>query len=815
MTIPSPLAVLRKIFKPSGGRAKTPADKEGSIGLYGLSKVGKTVFLSVLFREATLDAWRSGRFKLLTRHQETLREMVRNRELLEGRSELGRPAFPPPTQVSRLFHFDAIVGKRRLFPFRTMDYKGEGLDWTRTSGSTETIEFLSSCHCLLFLYEPDEQMLDRGGSDLDVAEPERMRRIELFTTMIANLRKSDRKVKLNMPIGLLITKADLLEGFNSLSEEDTILLNRRLINAKFTDPQDFIAKVLQQPHIQNNGPWQRQVRRILTGLTLFWDEVLNSAPIFQVFFVSSTGGTDTITNERGEQEVVPLPAFRPKGVLAPFHWVVDMLETRQRARAWHHFTIRWVLIPTLVLQVFLAGLHLWMHEIDLPRKENAIRNSPTGTTFDTEKKWPYGVFFPGIHKRLVSMKAARTVENYLLELFARSARPQLDPPPTDKVMVNRPSEYKTWPSQTLYTEIRAFKKDVPELASNIDAALLRLDSTLRDAVYRTINKMRSSPLWKEDPIGRAKAVYDHFALDGPAGNQLAADWYNGIKVKREETQIGELRAAVDQLARSQNVADRVKLQSKLEQLQGRLEGASESVMPPEERQRIAELSLLLANVDGMSEAEAKAHEDNYPIIAAIVAARSGEAAGGGDPEYLDLKTWMDSDGEDPVLYYDEGSRRARAYLTNTSDRADAETVRNRGTVDRWLRDITRWQTNGLIVTVRVTQAGIFPKFFEMRGTGSPSDQPRGPYSIGQDVEVLWTLSKPPLRGDKGVRLYFSPSGNRPSESDLGKRLVILGLRELLGGQPVSVGESGAIVKATLIGSGSLPVLGGRAATQRQ
>lgn len=809
VAIPSPLALLRKIFRPAGGKQEKQADKEGSIGLYGLSRVGKTVFLSVLFREAGRDL-QSGRFRLKTRHQETLREMVRTRELLEGKSELKRPAFPPPTQVSRLFHFDAIVNKRRLFPFRTMDYKGEGLDWTRTSGSTETIEFLSSCQCLLFLYEPDEQMLDPSDAEVDVVEPERMRRIELFTSMIANLRK-DRKVKLDMPIGLIITKADLLEGFQSLPEEHSVLLNRQLINKKFTDPKDFIDKVLRQPHIQENGPWRRQVKRILTALTLFWDDVLDAAPGFQVFFVSSTGGTKTIETENGQREVVPPPNFRPKGVLAPFYWVVDMLETRQRVRSLHRFAVRWILIPTALLQLVIGGFHIWMRYFDLPEKIGGLKRSTSGESIILEKDIRYRLFLPGIHRRLLNVQYARSAGLYLTELERRCKLP-MDLKPVEETSTKDLTKYKQWPSRELRERVESasqrLRRETPSIANRIDEALAVVNGALLRSIEKTIERSGSLPAWQEDPEGKVKQFYEHFA-PYPATSDFAVDLFKGIDKQTREKRIRSSFAQVQRLTRSGNLSDRARLETELAMLQTQLAQPTTAISP-ESQAWVNDVAALLRRVDTMSRAEAEEHESDFPLLLAIVpeGGQGSDAAGGGegDMEFEALKESLSDWESDKVLYYTQGLQAANEYLRKTPDPTDAQALKHHRAVKKWVDKVKAWQSEGVRVAVKVTDGGGFPCVYEKRG-----GQYLGPHRIGQepasDLEVLWILSSPPAGDSNGVRLYFSPGCDTPQPGNLGNREVVLGLKELLGGQKARVGNRGTEVAVELAGSDALPVFG--------
>lgn len=825
MPIPSPVQFFKKIFSPAKGKeGAAPAKKEGSIGLYGLSKAGKTVFFTVAFRESALDIRAKGRFRLTTTHPDTLREMQLNRKLLEGTSpEYGRPIFPPPTQVSRLFHFDAHISNRYIYPFRTMDYKGEGLDLTRSLSSQETVEFLSSCHCLLFLYEPDEQMLDRGRDDLEINEDERMRRIELFITMIESLRRSGDRPRLDMPIGLIITKADRLEGFQALADDDTVLLNRKLANMRFAGPADFIRKVLDQPHVQQNPHWQRQLRRILTGLTLFWEHVLTYAPTFQVFFVSSTGGTQTIENERGETEVVPPRNFKSKGILAPLHWVVEMLEFRRKIHFWRGLAWRLALLSVIV-HVVIGVISFKVLDQNLGVDLKILETSSKETN-PMEKRWKKYYFYPTLRSQILTVCAAVRIKNNLqtLNTWALS-RSLVTPAATDK---NARS------AAQLDSLIRADARTAQagDLENRVSEVLELLSMDLSRSVRHTIDAavVAPKPVLGKEPDETVRRIGDYYCI--PPGGSEAVDYYNAsLSGNKSQFWKGKWDRA-NGIARSDSVECKADLMILLEDLVRQFKEDATFRIPGAQLNELQIWQLDLSETDTMTlpEAAQRAQKHRIPFIEAIVRARlQGPGAGGGggggagagagacidatlglDTGYLQLATFMQENRSDPLQYFVAGMRRARTYLSSTKDRTEPGIEKNRANADAFARAMDRWEKSGIPASIQVVDAGGYMTFFEVVGEG---DQVKigDPHPVDQAAAVTWRLGEARPGPGRGLRLYFSPSQNKPAGSEAleSPLTVTVGMPELLSHRAVSVGRAQKPVTLKLLNPEVLPSFGG-------
>lgn len=825
MPIPSPAEILRKLFPTGRDKDKTQRKSDGSIGLYGLSKAGKTVFLSVLFREAVANAIASRRFSLRTRHQETLREMLRNRDLLTGDSELGRPAFPPPTITQKLYHFDAILNRKHLYPFRTMDYKGEGLDWSRTSGSEETIEFLSGCDCLLFLYEPDDEMLNRDTDDVDITEPARFNRLQQFNTMIAKLRK-DQDVKLNMPIALVITKADLLDGFDMIGEQDTVLLGPQLLHAKFNDPETFIRRVLDQPHIKAYPPWARQLRKVLTALTLFWEEALHSAPTFQVFFVSATGGTEELKNERGETEVVPPARLRPKGVLPPFFWVVDMVMTLRKVRRLNRLAWRWLLPITIVLNVGIFLLNF--QKLDrvpegLGYRIKLAGDSVNKGTFDgkssyVQKDLVLRFLYPSLYKRWMGMEVSAKISADLSKLTAYSNNSDLPDMGKTEEAKRAASLLKGFIDDNLKT----LRSDRPDLAANVVRTRDSLDDALNQAIKRTIET--NVRKWKpEIAHEKIKTLVRQYAFNPAEFENEAITYYEDVRSGRAHADLEGQFRQIKQIMMGSDVSSRDRLASSLDIFiqQGATAG-------PDYAAQVESATIwkaTLARVDDMTLKDTALHKSYFPLLEAIVKFRpenegpgatgpgeaGGGSGGGGDAAYAELLGDLGEIEGRPSIYYSAGVQKARSYLVRTRDRSGPAIEQNRAAVDRWVRAVERWTRSGLDVRIRVTRAGPFRGYFQVIGEGE-SVRFKGPYQPGVETTVKWQLET--TTGEPGkLRLYFSPEGRAPDPSEYERLLrsratVLVGVAELLEGRPVVVGATETPVTIEVTDRSPLPRLEG-------
>ena len=820
MPIPSPADLFRKIFPVSRDKDKTPKKTDGSIGLYGLSKAGKTVFLSVLFREAVADARASRRFSLRTRHQETLREMLRNRDLLEGRSELGRPAFPPPTITQKLYHFDAILNRKHLYPFRTMDYKGEGLDWTRTSGSEETIEFLSGCDCLLFLYEPDEEMLNRGTDDVDILEPARFNRLQQFNTMIAKLRK-DQGVKLNMPIALVITKADLLDGFDMISEQDTVLLGRQLLHAKFNDPETFIRRVLDQPHIKAHPPWARQVRKVLTALTLFWEEALHSAPTFQVFFVSATGGTEELKNERGEKEVVPPARLRPKGVLPPFFWVVDMVMTLRQVRILNRIAWRWLLPITFVLNLGIFYLNYTTLDTFLrdqvAQAEDAIRKGKfDGKGEFIRRNLKMQIFYRPLYNRWMTMDGAARIRTDLLKLAAYGDETNLPEIAKADESTRAASRLKT----NIESELPKLKSDTPGLAADVEQTLASLDDELKQAIKATI-RGNASKWGPEKAAVYIQTFVRQYAIS-PGFEEDALRYYDDFVSGKIRDDLDNQVRQITLMAMGNDVTRRDPLTTNLDTFVQKAATAGPTYAAQVEKVR--NWQTMLSRVDNMSSQEAALHRADFPLLKALVDFRlengeaggpgsgggvDGPSGGGSDAAYTELLDYLGEIDSSPSTYYSAGLQKARDYLRRTNGREEPSIAQNRAAANRWINAVDRWTRSGLDVHIRVARNIPFQGYYEIVGEGD-APQVNGPFNPGAEVKVKWQLETT-TQGPGRLRLYFSPLGKAPQPSEYELLLrepytVRVGVAELLEGRPVMVGSAATPVTIEITDRSGLPRL---------
>lgn len=797
----SPGDLLRRVFPAPKKDAATAKDRVGSIGIYGLSKSGKTVYLAMLHREAAHNSANAARFRL-TAKDSTLTEMLRTKELLEGRSELGRPAFPPSTTATKYYTFDAFINRRHRYVFNTMDYKGEGLDWRRPEAGDETVAFLNKCSCLLFLYEPDREMLDLSSESVDPNEPERLNRLMMFNAMLASMRK-DRDLRLDMPVALVITKADLLDGFEQLKEKDTTLLGNDLLYAKFADSETFIRKVLDQDHVKSNPPWARQLHKVLSALTIFWNEVLDQAPAFQVFFVSSTGGVDTIPNERGDKEVVPPARLRPKGVLNPAYWVVDMVTTMQRTRTLNRIIWRWLLPLTLVLQIGLGYLNYQF--IGREYHKQAEGFSRSAASIDRvhilqSPPWIYWLFYHPLYARHETLKTAVTLRNDLKVLagYAGSAQLPIKAPKPDKTV-----QFLTQDINNLLAE---HGNELGDDAERIREFLRSLDDRMKDRIFSTITV--SAQDWKAEAVNPTLdllvASYGPPSAQGDEELKAAMKTaYDDAIASQNQMSVAAQWQAINQLVQRTNATDRYTLGPKLEQFIPRAEGVQRDLA-----QRwlgaLAKdpISLEEARLLGpIFEAIWTAKQAAQPPPGAVGGSRleDGNARPAGPPgapvasdlELAGLIRFLDDSLVHPSVYYGAGSQRAERYLAKAKDTPPGLTRTEPRAVERWVAAVQAWRDSGLDIPIRVVDAGIYRYYYEVIGVGNGA-QFRGPYAPGNVATVRWKLESPP-GGAGNLRLFFSPSNRRPEASECDRILrsaatVRVGVAELLEHKPVLVGS---------------------------
>jgi Double-GTPase 2 len=242
------------------------------IGVLGPSGVGKTVYLGMLLDMLArgaggLNGTAKGPFSLAL-HRNTILALERQR-------------FPEktPNEADRWdwVHCEVTAGKRsRVIDIVTPDVAGEAVQAELESPkSNPTIRALiSHCAGLVVLADVLQVVSDGKGQELFAMQ---------LVSYLDSLQSSNRRGKIDIPVAIVFTKADLLEGF-------------------IRDPDAFARA---------NAPALRRLCE--TRLKRF------------KFYCSGVAGsTGTLVDRDGYESLVPL-RIEPRGVIEPFAWLFGQL----------------------------------------------------------------------------------------------------------------------------------------------------------------------------------------------------------------------------------------------------------------------------------------------------------------------------------------------------------------------------------------------------------------------------------------------------------------------------------------------------------
>lgn len=362
------ISLFKKLFS-KAKKGKKPEGKEKAefppgtkIGLFGHTNVGKTVFFTMLFEATRYDP----KFKLDTRDDQTAAELLRNlRDMMgqditvhDGRRMDKRVArkFPPPTSETKYLSFVAVLNKRTRLPFTSVDYRGEIASiHEQPELKEELVKFLSQSDCLLFFMEPNAI-----HSEVDCRE-----QMASFNDILQRLSDGGNK-GLNVAVGLVITKADQLVGFED--ESQTNLIGRTCEYSKTKGYQKFVDQLLGQSQIKKRGRWREELKTIMNRLRTFFETLSAMNLDFQVFFVSGLGNPPLHEiGDKGEMVMTPPRELKPIGIKEPFRWAIKRILIKKRLNTLRKIT-KWVLALTLIWALFysipnLLNLAFWYPKI--------------------------------------------------------------------------------------------------------------------------------------------------------------------------------------------------------------------------------------------------------------------------------------------------------------------------------------------------------------------------------------------------------------------------------------------------------------------
>ncbi len=341
------------------GRRKKGGKRERKIGIFGHTRSGKTVFFTMLWHKT------HGRrdFSLETDDYQTRQDMSGYYDLLAS----GK--WPPPTATERKYRFTAVIDSTIRYPFESQDYRGESVSIDReVEAGKEFLEYFESCDCVFILVDAEDLVFK--GED---AALRRRKKIDSFELMLAQLVEGTRN-RLKIPVAIVITKSDLLDGFRG--EGQVVLVGDDIRYSRYKGYESFVSAVLQQEHVSKHLPWRDQVEEVLLLLKPLVDYCLTKSPDLQIFFISSTGGVEHATDEDGNPITLPPRELRPIGLEKPFVWSVRLLMEKRKALIARK--VKWWVAGISAFAILMLSLvNLWQ---DAKIQDILKRSKPGGGT---------------------------------------------------------------------------------------------------------------------------------------------------------------------------------------------------------------------------------------------------------------------------------------------------------------------------------------------------------------------------------------------------------------------------------------------------
>ncbi|MCK4632606.1 MAG: hypothetical protein KAT79_05005 [candidate division Zixibacteria bacterium] len=384
-----PLKVIKKLFK-FGSKAASKSKGSGGggafewpagikIGIYGHQNSGKTVYFTVLNEESKI----SKNLQLSVTDNATSNSFLMNRRAIWGlgsTSEVGTVVdlrgerkFPDPSEKDQCLIFNAILDGSTKVPVVAYDFPGKSI---ALAGGDELkdkiIDFMTSCDGLLFFYDPKVM-----GSEL-----ESQAHVSSFVSLIEQIAPGHKR--LPIPVGLVVTKADVLPGF---AKDDQVMLISPEDEHLLSDDFDmFLNRMLAGKTVSADQAWAGSVRNVLIKLADFLKVIVGRTLNFQIFFVSNTGDEpEKVGTDVGRSIYKPPSKIRPIGVKDPFYWILTAVR-RNRGVSRIRALAKVVMIVSIIWAVlcsmpFIYHLNYLLPQAELVEREILKANS--GQVFST------------------------------------------------------------------------------------------------------------------------------------------------------------------------------------------------------------------------------------------------------------------------------------------------------------------------------------------------------------------------------------------------------------------------------------------------
>ncbi len=369
-----------KIFKIFKKGSKVAAKKKGKgavsafdwpsgvrVGVFGHANAGKTVYFTVLNEESKI----SKDLQLSVTDNQTAGEFLRHYRSIWGlgtTSDVGTVVdlagdkkFPDPTQTDRVLQFNAILDRSKKLPVVTYDYPGNAISISdRTDLSDKVIDFMDGCQGILFFFDPKVMQADTRAQA----------HVASFVSMLERLAPVESR--LPIPVGLVITKADILDGFSG--DDQAVLIGADLEHALSDDYELFMEKVLATNKITSNPAWAGSVRTVLTKLRDFLNVVVGRTLDFQIFFTSSTGqAPEKVGSDVGRSIYKPPEKVTPVGAKEPLYWLLNSIQ-RNRGISRIRTISKYVALISIIWVVLFSAPFVFHFNYLLPKAENIEKN---------------------------------------------------------------------------------------------------------------------------------------------------------------------------------------------------------------------------------------------------------------------------------------------------------------------------------------------------------------------------------------------------------------------------------------------------------
>lgn len=351
----NPVGAIKKAFGIFKKQSAAAAPKKGAdapfehddnvVLVFGHSNAGKTVYFSVLYEllKSSTD------YKLSPLDNETAAALIENYNVMRGKQlkikdgrqvEIeGERKFPTMTSETRILKFALDMTIRKGIKFYTVDYKGETLSIAEPGGLRKQFaKFFPYARAALFF-------IDASVLDTDVLLREQ---IAAFQTIINDLRDC---VKKKIPIGIVITKADFLDGFSPSNPVELIPSKAAVHKGKGRDA--FIKGLASVNNMRFGEVWAKSCEKMTRTLGNLIDSMTSYNVDFQFFFVSATGGLEKVATG-----VQPPREITPSGVPDPLIWSFQRILFNKRKQVWWRMT-KWVMALCFIWIAFFSAVNLY------------------------------------------------------------------------------------------------------------------------------------------------------------------------------------------------------------------------------------------------------------------------------------------------------------------------------------------------------------------------------------------------------------------------------------------------------------------------